>query len=220
MDRLIELQPDFWQAALETLYMTSVALVMGGILGMAWGVMLYVSRPGGIMPNRAVSGIVNTIINFFRPIPFVIFIAAISQPLARLIIGTGIGTNAGAFAIGLAASFAIGRIVEQHLVSVPKGVIEAARSMGAGPWRILFTVAIPEALGPLILGYTFVVVALIDMTAMAGLIGGGGLGAFAQIYGFRQFEPVVMWAAIFLIVAFVHLVQLLGNRLARRVMRR
>ncbi|GAA2529619.1 ABC transporter permease [Microbacterium mitrae] len=220
MDRLIELQPEFWQAALETLYMTSVALVMGGILGMAWGVMLYVSRPGGIMPNRAVSGIVNTIINFFRPIPFVIFIAAISQPLARLIIGTGIGTNAGAFAIGLAASFAIGRIVEQHLVSVPKGVIEAARSMGAGPWRILFTVAIPEALGPLILGYTFVVVALIDMTAMAGLIGGGGLGAFAQIYGFRQFEPVVMWAAIFLIVAFVHLVQLLGNRLARRVMRR
>ncbi|MGF3053676.1 methionine ABC transporter permease [Microbacterium sp. YY-03] len=220
MDRLIELQPEFWKAALETLYMTSFALVMGGILGLAWGVMLYVSRPGGIMPNRVVSVIVNTIINFFRPIPFVIFIAAISQPLARLIIGTGIGVNAGAFAIGLAASFAIGRIVEQHLVSVPPGVIEAARSMGAGPWRILFTVAIPEALGPLILGYTFVIVALIDMTAMAGLIGGGGLGAFAQVYGFRQFEPIVMWAAIVLIVVFVHVVQLLGNRLARKVMRR
>lgn len=220
MDRLIELQPEFWKAALETLYMTSFALVMGGILGMAWGVMLYVSRPGGIMPNRPISVIVNTIINFFRPIPFVIFIAAISQPLARMVIGTGIGVNAGAFAIGLAASFAIGRIVEQHLVSVPQGVIEAARSMGAGPWRILFTVAIPEALGPLILGYTFVIVALIDMTAMAGLIGGGGLGAFAQVYGFRQFEPMVMWAAIFLIVAFVHIVQLLGNRLARKVMRR
>ncbi len=220
MDRLIELQPEFWKAALETLYMTSFALVMGGILGLAWGVMLYVSRPGGIMPNRVVSVIVNTIINFFRPIPFVIFIAAISQPLARLIIGTGIGVNAGAFAIGLAASFAIGRIVEQHLVSVPPGVIEAARAMGAGPWRILFTVAIPEALGPLILGYTFVIVALIDMTAMAGLIGGGGLGAFAQVYGFRQFEPIVMWAAIVLIVVFVHVVQLLGNRLARKVMRR
>lgn len=220
MDRLIELQPEFWKAALETLYMTSFALVMGGILGMAWGVMLYVSRPGGIMPNRPISVIVNTIINFFRPIPFVIFIAAISQPLARMVIGTGIGVNAGAFAIGLAASFAIGRIVEQHLVSVSQGVIEAARSMGAGPWRILFTVAIPEALGPLILGYTFVIVALIDMTAMAGLIGGGGLGAFAQVYGFRQFEPMVMWAAIFLIVAFVHIVQLLGNRLARKVMRR
>ncbi len=220
MDRLIELWPDFWSAALETLYMTSVALVLGGLLGLVWGVVLYVTRPGGILPNAPVSVIMNTVINIFRPIPFVIFIAAVSQPLARVIIGTGIGTNAGAFAIGLAASFAIGRIVEQHLVSVPPGVIEAARAMGAGPWRILFTVAIPEALGPLILGYTFIIVALIDMTAMAGLIGGGGLGAFAQVYGFRQFEPVVMWAAIILIVVFVHLVQLLGNRLARKVMRR
>ncbi|MEV8251932.1 methionine ABC transporter permease [Microbacterium sp. NPDC076768] len=220
MERLVELWPQFWVAALETLYMTSVALLFGGIVGLLWGVMLYITRNGGILPNRPINVVVNTIINIFRPIPFVIFIAAISQPLARVVIGTGIGTNAGAFAIGLAASFAIGRIVEQHLVSVPTGVIEAARAMGAGPWRILFTVAIPEALGPLILGYTFVIVALIDMTAMAGLIGGGGLGAFAQVYGFRQFEPVVMWAAIILIVVFVHLVQLLGNRLARKVMRR
>ena len=157
MDRLNELWPELWKAALETLYMTTFALVLGGILGLA---------------------------------------------------------------IGVAASFAIGRIVEQHLVSVSPGVIEAARSMGAGPWRILFTVAIPESLGPLILGYTFIVVALIDMTAMAGLIGGGGLGAFAQIYGFRQFEPVVMWVAIVLIVVFVHLVQMLGTRLARKVIRR
>ncbi|WP_341974102.1 ABC transporter permease [Microbacterium sp. LTA6] len=220
MDRLNELWPQFWVAALETLYMTSIALVFGGILGLVWGVVLYVTRSGGILPNRPANIVMNTIINFFRPIPFVIFIAAVSQPLARAVIGVGIGTNAGAFAIGLAASFAIARIVEQHLVSVSPGVIEAARAMGAGPWRILFTVAIPEALGPLILGYTFIIVALIDMTAMAGLIGGGGLGAFAQIYGFRQFEPVVMWAAIVLIVVFVHLVQLLGNRLARKIMRR
>lgn len=219
MDRLIELWPDFWSAALETLYMTSYALVLGGVLGLLWGVAVYSSRAGGIMPNRLINGAINLVINFFRPIPFVIFIAVL-QPFTREVIGTGIGINAGAFAIGVAASFAIGRIVEQHLVSVSPGVIEAARSMGAGPWRILFTVAIPEALGPLILGYTFIVVALIDMTAMAGLIGGGGLGAFAQIYGFRQFEPVVMWAAIVLIVVFVHLVQLLGTWGARKIMRR
>jgi D-methionine transport system permease protein len=219
MDRLNELWPEFWQAALETLYMTSFALVLGGILGLAVGVLLYVTRPGGLMPNRIVSGLINFVVNFFRPIPFVIFMA-VAQPFARLVVGSGIGTTAGAFIIGLAAAFAIGRIVEQHLVSVSPGVIEAARAMGAGPWRILFTVAIPESLGPLILGYTFIVVALIDMTAMAGLIGGGGLGAFAQIYGFRQFEPLVMWAAIILIVVFVHLVQLLGTRLARKVMRR
>ncbi|GAA1131508.1 MULTISPECIES: methionine ABC transporter permease [Microbacterium] len=219
MERLMELWPEFWKSALETLYMTSVALVISGILGLLIGVILYVTRPGGLVENRVVSFLINLVVNFFRPIPFVIFMA-VAQPLARVVVGVGIGTTAGAFIIGLAASFAIGRIVEQHLVSVSPGVIEAARSMGAGPLRILFTVAIPESLGPLILGYTFIVVALIDMTAMAGLIGGGGLGAFAQIYGFRQFEPVVMWAAIILIVVFVHLVQVLGTRLARKVMRR
>ncbi|MFF3029255.1 methionine ABC transporter permease [Microbacterium sp. NPDC057944] len=219
MERLMELWPEFWKSALETLYMTSVALVISGILGLLIGVILYVTRPGGLVENRVVSFLINLVVNFFRPIPFVIFMA-VAQPLARVVVGVGIGTTAGAFIIGLAASFAIGRIVEQHLVSVSPGVIEAARSMGAGPLRILFTVAIPESLGPLILGYTFIVVALIDMTAMAGLIGGGGLGAFAQIYGFRQFEPVVMWAAIILIVVFVHLVQVLGSRLARKVMRR
>lgn len=219
MDRLIELWPEFWDAALETLYMTTFALVLAGVLGTLIGIGLYVTRVGGIMQNRLINGVLELLVNFFRPIPFVIFIAVL-QPVTRAVIGIGIGTTAGAFAIGIAAAFAIGRIVEQHLVSVSPGVIEAARSMGAGPWRILFTVAIPESLGPLILGYTFIVVALIDMTAMAGLIGGGGLGAFAQIYGFRRFEPVVMWAAIVLIVVFVHLVQLLGTRLARVVMRR
>jgi D-methionine transport system permease protein len=219
MDRLIELGPEFWSAALETLYMTTFALVLGGVLGLVIGVILYVTRPGGLMQNAVVAAIANLAVNFFRPIPFVLFVA-VAQPFARAVVGTGIGTTAGAFIIGIAAAFAIGRIVEQHLVSVSPGVIEAAKSMGASPLRILFTVAIPESLGPLILGYTFVVVALIDMTAMAGLIGGGGLGAFAQIYGFRQFEPVVMWAAIVLIVVFVHLVQMLGARLARKVMRR
>ncbi|OJU40228.1 MAG: methionine ABC transporter ATP-binding protein [Microbacterium sp. 69-10] len=219
MDRLIELGDEFWQAAVETLYMTVFALVMAGILGTFIGVGLYLTRRGGLLPNRLINGLLELLVNFFRPIPFVIFIA-VAMPLTRAVIGVGIGTTAGAFAIGLAASFAIARIVEQHLVSVSPGVLEAARAMGAGPWRILFTVAIPESLGPLILGYTFIVVALIDMTAMAGLVGGGGLGAFAQIYGFRQFEPVVMWAAIVLIVVFVHLVQLLGTKLARVIMRR
>lgn len=219
MDRLIELGPEFWSAALETLYMTTFALVLGGVLGLVIGVVLYVSRPGGLMQNAVVATVANLAVNFFRPIPFVLFVA-VAQPFARAVVGTGIGTTAGAFLIGIAAAFAIGRIVEQHLVSVSPGVIEAARAMGASPLRILFTVAIPESLGPLILGYTFIVVALIDMTAMAGLIGGGGLGAFAQVYGFRQFEPVVMWAAIILIVVFVHLVQLLGTRLARKIMRR
>lgn len=219
MDRLNELWPEFWQAAVETLYMVSIALVIAGVLGTIIGIGLFVTRPGGLMPSRVLNGLISFLVNFFHPIPFVIFIAVL-MPVTRAVIGVGIGINAGAFAIGIAAAFAIGRIVEQHLVSVSPGVIEAARAMGAGPWRILFTVAIPESLGPLILGYTFIVVALIDMTAMAGLVGGGGIGAFAQVYGFRQFQPVVMWAAIVLIVVFVHLVQTLGTWGARKIMRR
>jgi D-methionine transport system permease protein len=219
MDRLFELSPQFWEAAGETLYMVLLTMLFGGLGGLLLGVGLYVSRAGSLLPSRAVYTVLNVLINFFRPIPFIIFIAAI-QPVTRAVIGVGIGTNAAIFALSLAASFAIGRIVEQNLLTVRPGVVEAARSMGAGPWRILWTVAIPEALGPLILGYTFIIIAVIDMTAMAGFIGGGGLGYFAQLYGYRQFEPIVTWAAVLLIVVFVQIVQYLGNWLARKVLRR
>lgn len=219
MDALIELQPEFWKAAVETLYMVSATLLFGGLGGLVLGLGLYATRAGSLLPNKVIYTILNVLINFFRPIPFIIFIAAII-PLTRAVIGTGIGNNAAVFALSIAASFAIARIVEQNLVTVPLGVVEAGRAMGAGPVRILLTILIPEALGPLILGYTFVVVAIVDMTAMAGFAGGGGLGYFAQLYGFRQFEPVVMWAAVFLIVIFVQIVQSLGNRLARKALRR
>lgn len=219
MDRLAELQTEFWTAALETLYMVGLTLLFGGLLGLVLGTVLYMSRPGSLLPNRPVYTVVNVVINFFRPIPFIIFIPAV-QPLARLVIGTGIGNNALIFALSLAASFAIARIVEQNLLTVAPGVIEAARSMGAGPFRIFRTVVLPEALGPLILGYTFVMVAIIDMTAVAGYIGGGGLGNFALVYGYRQFEPIITWAAVILIVVFVQLVQFFGNWLARKVLRR
>ena len=219
MDRLSELQGEFWVAAAETLYMVALTLLIGGAVGLLLGIVLYNTRPGSLLSNRPVFTFVNIVINFFRPIPFIIFIAAV-QPLARVVIGTGIGNNALILALSLAASFAIGRIVEQNLLTVSPGVIEAARSMGAAPLRILRTVVIPEALGPLILGYTFVLVAIIDMTAVAGVIGGGGLGTFAQVYGYRQFEPVVTWAAVILIVVFVQVAQFFGNWLARKVMRR
>lgn len=219
MERLFELAPEFWAAAAETLYMTLASLAFGGLGGLALGIGLYVTRGGGLMPSRIGHNILNIAINFFRPIPFIIFIAAV-QPVTRAVIGTGIGTNAAVFAISLAASFAIARLVEQNLLTVKPGVIEAARAMGAAPLRILFTVVVPEALAPLILAYTFVIVALIDMSAMAGFIGGGGLGYFAQLYGYRQFEPLVTWAAVLLIVVFVQAIQYLGNGLARKVLRR
>lgn len=217
--RLGDLQSEFWQAAGETMVMASIALVIGGLLGLALGLGLYLTRKGGLFANRPVFVVLNVVVNFFRPIPFVIFVAAL-QPLSRIVIGTGIEIWAATFAITIAAIFGISRIVEQNLVTVSPGVIEAARAMGASRTRITLTVLVPEALGPLILGYTFAFVAIIDMTAIAGVVAGGGLGSFAQRYGFRQFDEIVTWGSILVLVAIVMVIQLSGNLLARKVLRR
>ena len=219
MDDLIRLQPEFWEAAGETLYMVSLGLLFGGLGGLILGVTLYVTRPGNFLAQGLVFTIINLIVNFFRPIPFIIFIAAV-QPLARIVVGVGIGTNALIFALSLAATFGIARVVEQNLVTIDPGLIEAARAFGSSPIRIIFSVVLREGFGPLVLGFTFVFVALVDMSAMAGLIGGGGLGNFAIVYGYRQYEPVVTWAALLLIIVFVQAVQFFGNWLAKRILRR
>ena len=216
---LPELWPLVGTATWETIYMVAITLALGGLLGLGLGLALYSTRAGGLYSNRTVFALLNLLVNFFRPIPFVIFIAAV-QPAARLVVGIGIGNRAIIFAMTLAAMFGIARIVEQNLVTVEPGVIEAARAMGASRLRILTTVVVPEALGPLILGYTFAFVAIVDMSAIAGAIGGGGLGNFAQQYGYRQFDTVVTWTVVVIIVAFVQVGQLLGNTLARKVLRR
>ena len=200
------------------LWIVAASLLFGGIAGLVMGVGLYVTRKDGVLQQPIVYWVLNILINTFRPVPFIIFIAAF-QPLARIVVGTGIGNDAVIFSISIAATFFVARIVEQNLVSVDPGVIEAARAMGAGPWRIIRTVILPEAFGPLILGYTFAAVALIDMSAVAGMVGGRGLGDYAISYGYRQFDYVVTWSALVIIIIVVQIVQLLGNTLARRIMR-
>ena len=219
MDRLLDLLPELWSATFETLYVVSLALLFGGIAGLLLGLALYATRPGSLFPQRAVFGALNVTVNFFRPIPFVILLAAV-QPLARSVGIPGIGPEFGIFAITLASMFAISRIVEQNLLTVRSGIVEAARAAGASRSRILFRLIPREALGPLILGYTFIVVALVDMTAIAGAVAAGGLGEFAIVYGFKQFNPAVTWAAVLIIIVIVQGVQFVGNGLARRVLRR
>ncbi|KAM9862384.1 methionine ABC transporter permease [Leucobacter sp. BZR 635] len=219
MDRLIQLLPKLADAVLETLLYVGFAMLLGGIIGLAIGVLLTTTRQGGILQHRATYWVLNFLVNFFRPIPFVILIGAL-QPLARLITGKGIGGPAIVFTLVFAASFGIARLVEQNLLTVPPGQIEAARAMGASPLRIIGTVLIPEGLGPLVLGYTFAFIAVVDMSAMAGVIGAGGLGNFALQYGWRQANPWVTWSAVIVIVVLVQLVQLLGNTVARRLLRR
>ncbi|KUF07012.1 methionine ABC transporter permease [Leucobacter sp. G161] len=219
MNRLIELLPKLADAVFETLLYVTIAMVIGGIIGLVVGVLLTTTRQGGLLENRPTYWVLNLIVNFFRPIPFVILIGAL-QPLARLVTGKGVGAPAIIFTLVFAASFGIARLVEQNLLTVPPGQIEAARAMGASPMRIIGTVLIPEGLGPLVLGYTFAFIAVVDMSAMAGVIGAGGLGNFALQYGWRQFNPWVTWSAVLIIVVIVQLVQLFGNTLARRLLRR
>lgn len=213
------LGPTFAQAIGDTLFMVSITMVVGGFFGLILGVFLYTTRPGAILQNRPVYWTINVLVNFFRPIPFIIMIAML-YPITLAAVGTTIGREAATFVMCFSATFTVARIVEQNLVSIDPGMIEAARAMGAGPWRIIRTVILPEALGPLILGYTFIFIAVIDMSAMAGYIGGGGLGDFAIVYGYRQFQPAVTFAAVIVIVVMVQLAQFLGNWLSKKVMRR
>ncbi|WOQ18085.1 methionine ABC transporter permease [Raineyella sp. W15-4] len=213
------LGPTFVSALQQTMAMVLSTLVIGGLLGLAVGVALFVTRAGNLYAQPVVYWILNVVVNIVRPIPFIIFITAVG-PLTLLVVGTTIGTSAAIFPMSFMATFAIARVVEQNLVAVDPGVIEAARAMGAGRLRIILTVLVPEALGPLILGYTFMFIGIVDMSAMAGTIGGGGLGDFAITYGYQQFNWVVTWITVAVIVVIVQLAQVLGNWGARKVLRR
>ncbi|GAB3043994.1 ABC transporter permease [Parafrigoribacterium mesophilum] len=217
-DFLVDL-PTFAAAIWQTLYMVIVSLIVSGFLGLAMGVGLYVARPGNLLANRAVFFVLNLVVNIVRPIPFIIFLAAVG-PLTLLAVRTTIGTNAVVFALSLAASFAVSRIVEQNLVTVDPGVIEAARAVGAGPWNIIVKVLIPEGLGPLILGYTFIYVGIVDMSAQAALVGGGGLGEFAITHGYQRYNWTSVYITVVVIIVIVQAGQMLGNALSRRALRR
>jgi len=219
LDQLTTLAPDLLEQTGITLWLVVASLLFGGVGGLVVGTTLTVTRRGAILAQPVVYGVLNALVNTIRPIPFIIFLVAL-QPLARAVIGKGIGNEAIIFVMSLAATFGIARIVEQNLVTVDPGVIEAARSAGASPWRIIRTVILPEGAGPLILGYTFAIIALIDMSAVAGMAGGQGLGNYAVAYGLRQFDEVVTWAALVIIIVVTQVVQGLGNWLARRILRR
>lgn len=219
MDEFITNLPVFREAIWQTLYIVSISVVVGGLLGLLLGLVLYATRPGSLLANRAVHITVNILVNIVRPIPFVIFLTAI-QPLMLATIGTTIGTNAVTFALTLAAAFAVSRIIEQSLVAVEPGVIEAARAAGARPLSILLTVVVPEALGPVVLGYTFIFVGVVDMSAQAGLFGGGGLGDFAVTYGSQRYNWPVVYITVATIIIIVQAGQFAGNALARRALRR
>lgn len=213
----------FWprivEATGETITMVIGTLVFSSIFGIALGLLLYVTREGNILENRWIAGMLNFFINIIRPIPFIILLFVLS-PVTREVVGTTIGTAAAIFPMTIAASFVVARVVENNLVSIDPGVIEAAEAMGASPLQIIFTVLIPEALGPLVLGLTFVTVGLIDFSAVAGTVGGGGLGHVAMTHGYQRFDGSVMLVTVVILIVLVQVAQWLGNLLSKKIMRR
>lgn len=219
MDRVWELRPEFIEGLIVTLRLAAGGLLIGGALGLAIGTALYVTRARGIRPNRPVSLVLNLAVNFMRPIPFILLMIAL-QPVSRWFGVNGISEWHALIAIVFGSTFGIARIVEQNLVSVDPGVLEAARAMGASRSRVVWTVLLPEARGPLILGFTYALVAIIDMTAIVGVIGVHSLGYVALTYGLRQFDWTVTAVAILLIIIIVQIGQFAGNAWARKVLRR
>lgn len=202
----------------QTLYMVSVAFFFAVIIGIPLGVILVITRENGILQNKTIFSILSIIINILRSIPFIILIVAII-PFTRLIVGTSIGTTAAIVPLVLFTAPYIGRLVENSLLEVDKGVIELAQAMGATPWQIIWRFLLPEALGSIILALTIAVIGLVGASAMAGAVGAGGLGDLAITYGYQQFKPVVMLITVVLLVVFVQVVQSFGNLLAKKIRR-
>lgn len=203
----------------ETIYMLVVSSVISAIIGIPLGILLVITEKGGILACPWFNKPLAFIINMIRSIPFIILMVAII-PLTRMIAGTSIGTTAAIVPLSLAAIPYTARMVETSIREIPSGLIEAAESMGATPLQIIRKVMIPEALPSIIESMTVVIVSLIGASAMAGTIGGGGLGDLAIRYGYQRFQADVMIATILVLIVFVQAVQLIGNALSRKADKR
>ena len=214
------LSVEFWANALwETLYMVAVSTVVSYAIGLPLGLLLVVSDKNGIRPMPVLNAVVGVIVNILRSIPFLI-LAVMITPLTRAIAGRAIGTTAMIVPLTVAAAPYVARMVESSIKEVPFGVIEAAQSMGASPWQIVRKVLVPEAKPSLMVGGAISIVTILGYSAMAGFIGGGGLGTVAVNYGYNRYNFEIMLVAVIIIVVVVQIFQTCGMWLARRLDKR
>ena len=214
-----EMMPLLTKALGETIYMVIVSMAISSAIGVPLGVLLHVTSKGEILDAPMVNRTVGAAVNAVRSIPFIILMVAII-PLTRLIVGSAIGTTAAMVPLVIASVPFIGRQVETSLREVPHGLIEAALSMGATPMQIISRVLLPESMPSIVSQLTTVIIALVGESAMAGAIGGGGLGDLAIRYGYQRFRPDIMIATVVILIILVQLVQLAGNALAARLNKR
>ncbi len=214
-----EIIPLLTKALGETVYMVLISMAIASIIGVPLGVLLHTTDKGQILESPVLNKIVGSIVNALRSIPFIILMVAII-PFTRFLVGSAIGTTAAIVPLVVASIPFIGRQVETSLKEVPAGLIEAALSMGATPMQIISKVLLPEAMPSIVSQLTTVIIALVGESAMAGAIGGGGLGDLAIRYGYQRFRPEVMLATVVILIVLVQLVQFLGNTLAKKLNKR
>ena len=201
----------FW----ETGYMVVASTVLASLIGIPLGIILTVTRNGHILPNAVINSVLGVIVNATRSTPFIILMVAII-PLTRMLVGSSIGTTAAIVPLTISAAPFIARVIESSLLEIDHGVIEAAQSMGASPMQIIYKVLLPESLHSIVLGITLAVIALIGSSAMAGVLGGGGLGDLAIRYGYQRFRPDVMLATIIILIVVVNVIQAGGDFASRK----
>ena len=205
----------YLSAGAETIYMVGISLFIGALIGIPLALMMVITRPGGLRPQPVVYQVVNVIVNILRSLPFVILMVAI-VPFTRLITGTSIGTTAALVPLTIYIAPFVARLIEQSLLEVSPGILEAADSMGATLWQTIRYFILPEAKASIILALTTATVGLISATAMAGYVGGGGVGDLALSYGYQQFDTVAMVVTVVILIVVVQGIQSLGNWLSRR----
>lgn len=212
--------PSIWQQLLEatgqTLVMVLVSALVAALVGLPLGVLLLVTRKRHILAMKSIHMSIVALVNVLRSIPFIILMVAII-PLTRLLVGSSIGTAAAMVPLAFSAVPFFARIVEGALAEVPQGLIEALQAMGATPMQIITRVLIPEALPAIVRGFTLTAITLVGYSAMAGAIGGGGLGDLAIRYGYQRFEVSVMIETIVILVVMVQLMQFLGDYCAAKL---
>jgi D-methionine transport system permease protein len=200
--------------------MVSLSTLFSVVLGLPLGILLCITSPasqGGLRPKPVLNEVLSRIVNVLRSFPFIILIILLF-PLSRLIVGTAIGTKSTIVPLSIAAAPFVARLVETSLKEVDPGVIQAARTMGSTDGQIVFKVLLPEALPSLIAGLTLTIINLIGYSAMAGAVGGGGLGDLAIRYGYQRFRTDVLLVAVVIIIVLVELIQFVGNRISAKMM--
>ena len=200
----------------ETCYMVAASTIISTLIGLPLGVILTVTRKGHILENAPVNAVLGAIVNATRSTPFIILMVAII-PLTRIIVGSSIGTTAAIVPLTISAAPFIARIIESSLLEIDHGVIEAAQAMGASPLQIVNKVLLPEALHSIVLGITLAIISLIGYSAMAGALGGGGLGDLAIRYGYQRFRVDIMIATVVVLIAQVQIVQSCGNYISKKL---